>query len=80
MAGSGSIGGGNQQIDEFRKEVNRVHIHLIEFSLLGETVLEWDETDLEDYHAKRIELTAYYAVSMQLIQLRELTMCVAFRG
>lgn len=56
MAGSGSIGGGNQQIDEFRKEVNRVHIHLIEFSLLGETVLEWDETDLEDYHAKRIEL------------------------
>lgn len=41
---------GNQQIDEFRKEVNRVHIHLIEFSLLGETVLEWDETDLEDYH------------------------------
>ena len=47
---------GNQQIDEFRKEVNRVHIHLIEFSLLGETVLEWDETDLEDYHAKRIEL------------------------
>ena len=46
----------NQQIDEFRKEVNRVHICLIEFSLLGETVLEWDETDLEDYHAKRIEL------------------------
>lgn len=30
----------NRQIDEFRKEVNRVHIHLIEFSLLGETVLE----------------------------------------
>jgi len=46
----------NRQIDEFRKEVNRVHIHLIEFSLLGETVLEWDETDLADYHAKRIEL------------------------
>ena len=47
---------GNQQIDEFRKEVNRIHIRLIEFSLLGETVLEWDETDLADYHAKRIEL------------------------
>ena len=46
----------NQQIDELRKEVNRVHICLIEFSLLGETVLEWDEMDLEDYHAKRIEL------------------------
>ena len=47
---------GNQQIDEFRKDVNRIHIRLIEFSLLGETVLEWDETDLADYHAKRIEL------------------------
>ena len=47
---------GNQQIDEFRKEVNRIHIRLIEFSLMGETVLEWDETDLADYHAKRIEL------------------------
>ena len=46
----------NQQIDEFRKEANRIHIRLIEFSLLGETILEWDETDLEDYHAKRIEL------------------------
>ena len=25
----------NQQIDGFRKEVNRIHIRLIEFSLLG---------------------------------------------
>ena len=47
---------GNKQINEFRKEVNRVHICLIEFSLLGETVLEWDETDLADYHSKRMEL------------------------
>ena len=47
---------GNKQIDEFRKDVNRVHIHLIEFSLMGETVLDWDETDLENYHAQRIAL------------------------
>ena len=47
---------GNRRINEFRKDVNRIHIRLIEFSLLGETVLDWDETDLEDYHAKRIEL------------------------
>lgn len=46
----------NQQIDEFRKEVNHIHIRLIEFSLLGETVLDWDETDLENYHAQRIAL------------------------
>lgn len=47
---------GNRRINEFRKDVNLIHIRLIEFSLLGETVLDWDETDLEDYHAKRIEL------------------------
>ena len=47
---------GNRRIDEFRKEVNHIHIRLIEFSLMGETVLEWDETDLEDYHTKRIAL------------------------
>ena len=47
---------GNQRIDEFRKEVNHIHIRLIEFSLLGETVLEWNETDLENYHIQRIAL------------------------
>ena len=47
---------GSQQIDEFRKEVNHIHIRLIEFSLLGETVLDWDETDLENYHTQRITL------------------------
>lgn len=47
---------GNQQIDKFRKEVNRIHIRLIEFSLLGETVLDWNETDLENYRAQRIAL------------------------
>ena len=49
MAGSGSIGGWATHIDEFRKEVNRIHIQLIEFSLLGETALDWDTTDLENY-------------------------------
>lgn len=47
---------GNQRIDEFRKEVNHIHIRLIEFSLLGETVLDWDEADLENYHTQRIAL------------------------
>ena len=47
---------GNQRIDEFRKEVNRIHIRLIEFSLMGETILDWNETNLENYHAQRIAL------------------------
>ena len=44
----------NRQIDEFRKEVNRVHICLIEFSLLGETILEWNDENLEHYHIQRM--------------------------
>lgn len=46
----------NRRIDRFRVEVNDIHIRLIEFSLLGETVLDWDEADLENYHAQRIAL------------------------
>ena len=46
----------NQQIDELRKEIKNIHIHLIEFSLLGETVLVWDNEDLASYHSLRIEL------------------------
>ena len=46
----------NREIDEFRKEVNNIHIHLIEFSLLGETLLEWDNEDLENYHAQRMAI------------------------
>ena len=46
----------NREIDEFRKEVNNIHIHLIEFSLLGETILEWDAKDLGLYHARRMSI------------------------
>ena len=44
----------NRQIDELQKEINDVHIRLIEFSLLGETVLEWDDEKLELYHNQRM--------------------------
>ena len=27
---------------------------MIEFSLLGETILEWDANDLENYHSQRM--------------------------
>ena len=49
-----SLEANNQRIDELRKEVNRIHIRLIELSLSGETVLDWDEADLANYHAQRI--------------------------
>ena len=46
----------NRQIDKLRKEVNDIHIQLIEFSLLGETILEWDNEDLEHYQAQRMSI------------------------
>lgn len=46
----------NHQIDKFRQEINDIYINLIEFSLLGETVLNWNDDDLEHYHAQRMAI------------------------
>ena len=46
----------NRQIDEFRKDINNIHIQLIEFSLFGETVLEWNNDDLKHYHIRRMAM------------------------
>lgn len=45
-----------RQINHLRGEVHDIHVQLIELSLLGETVLEWDSIDAELYHAKRLTL------------------------
>ncbi len=46
----------NRQIDDFRKDINNIHIQLIEFSLFGETILEWKDEDLEHYHTQRMAI------------------------
>ena len=46
----------NRQLDELRKDISNIQIQLIEFSLLGETVLEWDNDDLEHYHLQRMAM------------------------
>lgn len=45
---------GNKKIDELRKEINNINIQMIKFPLLGETILEWNDKDIEHYHARRI--------------------------
>lgn len=52
----GTLESDNRQIDELRKEINDIHIQLIEFSLLGEMLLEWNNEDLEYYHARRMAI------------------------
>lgn len=69
---------GNRQIDEFRKEINRIHIRLIEFSLLGETVLDWDEMDLENYHTQRIALDSTLCLFNKSIRLIVLIVCAVY--
>ena len=44
----------NRRVDGFRSDINDIHIRLIEFSLLGETVLDWDDEDVEHYHTQRM--------------------------
>ena len=42
----------NRQIDKFRLQLHDAYVRMVEFSLLGETILEWDTDDLEYYHAQ----------------------------
>ena len=46
----------NRQIEESRKEINSIYIQFVEFSLSGETVLEWDDEELEHYHIQRMTM------------------------
>ncbi|MDD6509960.1 MAG: hypothetical protein PUF52_01950, partial [Prevotella sp.] len=39
-----------------RKEINNINIQMIKFSLLGETILEWNDKDIEHYHARRMAM------------------------
>lgn len=47
---------GNKKIEELRKEINNINIQMIKFSLLGETILEWNDKDIEHYHARRMAM------------------------
>ena len=46
----------NRHIDKFRFQLHDAHVQMIEFSLLGETILEWDANTLENYHTQRMEM------------------------
>lgn len=43
----------NRRINARRMEVHEVYVRAVELSLLGETVLEWEEADVEEYRGKR---------------------------
>ena len=46
----------NRRINVFRQEIHHTYAQTIEISLLGETVLEWEDEDVQAYHRKRLEV------------------------
>ena len=44
----------NRRINARRMEEHDVYVRAVELSLLGETVLEWEEADVEEYRGKRL--------------------------
>lgn len=46
----------NRRINVFRQEIHHTYAQTIKISLLGETVLEWEDEDVQAYHRKRLEV------------------------
>ena len=44
----------NRRINSFRQEVHHVYGQIAGFSLLGESLLEWEDEDLKYYHVRRM--------------------------
>ncbi len=44
----------NERISGFRKEIQGIHVRMTELSLMGETILEWDDKDAAKYHRQRL--------------------------
>ena len=56
----------NQSTDELCRYVNELNFRLTGFSLLGETILEWEDKDIANYHLQRMALDSmlYYFTSI----------------
>ena len=46
----------NCKINEFRQKSHETYMQFMEFSFLGETLLEWEKEDVPAYHNKRLEV------------------------
>lgn len=44
----------NREINRFRKETHDAYVGVVELSLLGESVLEWDDKDVAAYRRQRM--------------------------
>lgn len=44
------------KIRSLRKDVHDVYMKVVDLSMIGETVLDWNEEDMAAYHEKRLEV------------------------
>ena len=44
------------KIRSLRKDVHEVYMKVVDLSMIGETVLDWNEEDMTAYHEKRLEV------------------------
>ncbi len=44
------------KIRNLRKDVHEVYMKVVDLSMIGETVLDWNEEDMAAYHEKRLEV------------------------
>ena len=49
---------GNQRINELRQDINRLNMQIAGLSFQGETVAEWDEDDMAQYHMQRLVINS----------------------
>lgn len=71
---------GNKKIDELRKEINNINIQMIKFSLLGETILEWNDKDIEHYHARRMAMDSMLCRFKQESTMEDVSECHHFKA
>lgn len=45
----------NAELHEWRKSVHELNMHVTELSLLGETVADWNSSEVNEYHLLRLE-------------------------
>lgn len=46
----------NKEINDSRVKIHEVYVQMVEFSLLGETALEWKDDDFARYHFRRLAI------------------------
>ena len=46
----------SQKIRCLRKDIHEVYVKMVDLSLIGETMLDWNEEDMNIYHKKRLEV------------------------